>query len=79
MRRHNIHPKWLSFLLLDPRGEELWFFLLFLQQKEALNSQVEALIQEKENENVLIDMELINLKNVFSSIMRKLEKHQMQR
>jgi hypothetical protein len=26
---------------------------------------VEALIQEKENENVLIDMELINLKNVF--------------
>ncbi len=37
----------------------------YKHHKEALNSQVEALTQEnKEKENELIDMELINLKNV---------------
>ncbi len=46
--------------------ERKWAETLFTykQQKEALGSQVEALTQEKEKENVLIDMELINLKNV---------------
>jgi hypothetical protein len=35
------------------------------QQKEALSSQVEALTKEKKDkENVLIDLELINLKSV---------------
>ncbi len=34
----------------------------YKKQREALNSHVEALIQEKDN--VLIDMELINLKSV---------------
>jgi hypothetical protein len=34
------------------------------QQQEALNSQVKSLIKEKkENENVLIDFELTNMKN----------------
>jgi hypothetical protein len=40
---------------------------LFLhkEQEEALGSQVKALIKEKkEKENVTIDLELVNLKNV---------------
>ncbi len=37
----------------------------YKQQKEASSSQVEALIKEKnDKENILIDLELINLKNV---------------
>ncbi len=46
--------------------ERKWAKTLFTykQQKKALSSQVEALTEEKEKENVLIDMELINLKNV---------------
>ncbi len=46
--------------------ERKWAETLFTykQQKEALSSHVEALTQEKEKENVLIDMVLINLKNV---------------
>ncbi len=46
--------------------ERKWTKTLFIykQQKEALSSQVEALTKEKkEKENVLIDLELINLKN----------------
>jgi hypothetical protein len=38
----------------------------YKQEQEALGSHVEALIEEKkEKENVLIDLELMNLKNVF--------------
>lgn len=49
--------------------ERKWTKTLFIykQQKEALSNQVESPTQEKkekEKENVLIDMELINLKNV---------------
>ncbi len=44
--------------------ERKWVETLFTyKQQEALNSQVKALTQEKKRENVLIDMELINLKN----------------
>lgn len=46
--------------------ERKWTKTLFIykQKKEALSNQVEALtIKKKENENVLIDLELINLKN----------------
>ncbi len=38
---------------------------LHKEQEEALGSQVKALIKEKkEKENVTIDLELVNLKNV---------------
>ncbi len=46
--------------------ERKWMKTLFIykQQKEALSNRVEAPTQEKkEKDNVLIDMELINLKN----------------
>jgi hypothetical protein len=37
----------------------------YKQEQEALGSHVEALIEEKkEKENVLIDLDLMNLKNV---------------
>ncbi len=45
-----------------------WTKALFFhkQQKEALGSQMKALIKEKkEKENVLTNLELVNLKNVF--------------
>ncbi len=47
--------------------ERKWAEALFhyKQEQEALGSHVEALIEEKkEKENVLIDLELMNLKNV---------------
>jgi hypothetical protein len=37
---------------------------LYKQQQEALGSQVKALIKEKKKDNVLIYLELVNLKNV---------------
>jgi hypothetical protein len=37
---------------------------LHKKQQEALDSLVKTLIKKKENENVLIDLELINLKSV---------------
>ncbi len=40
----------------------------YKQQQEALNNQVEALTKEKEKENVLTYMELINLKNHYEKI-----------
>ncbi len=59
--------------------ERKWTKTLFIykQQKEALSNQVESPTQEKkEKENVLIDMELINLKNVsilnFEEIKRRI-------
>ncbi len=48
--------------------ERKWTETLFnyKQQKEALSSQVEALTKEKKDkENVLIDLDLINLKSVY--------------
>ncbi len=40
--------------------------LQYKQQQEALGNQVKTLIKEKmEKDNVLIDLELMNLKNVF--------------
>jgi hypothetical protein len=47
--------------------ERKWIEALFLHKKqhEALDSQMKALLKEKkEKKNVLIDLELINLKNV---------------
>jgi hypothetical protein len=46
--------------------ERKWIETLFFhkKQQEALDSQMKALTKEKK-ENVLIDLELINLKNVF--------------
>jgi hypothetical protein len=39
--------------------------LFYKQQQKALGSEVEAFIKEKkEKENVLIDLELMNLKNI---------------
>ncbi len=48
-----------------------WIEALFnyKQQQEALNNQVEELTKEKEKENVLINLELINLKNQCEKIM----------
>ncbi len=48
--------------------ERKWIEILlnYKQQQDALNSSVEALTKEKkEKENLLIYLELINLKNVF--------------
>ncbi len=46
------------------KRKRMKILFIYKQQKEALGNQVEALTQEKkEKENVLIDMELINLKN----------------
>ncbi len=56
-----------------------WTKKLFIykQQKEVLSNQVDALTQKKKDkENVLIDMEMINLKNVsmlnFEEIKRRI-------
>ncbi len=56
-----------------------WTEALFLhkKQQEALDSQVKALTKEnKEKENVLIDLELINMKNVYLLQFKELKKRQ---
>jgi len=53
-----------------------WTKVAFLhkKQQEALDSLVKALTKKKENENVLIDLELINLKSVFLSQFEELRR-----
>ncbi len=56
-----------------------WIEALFLhkKQQEALDSQVKALTKEnKEKEIVLIDLELINMKNVYLLQFKELRKRQ---
>ncbi len=46
--------------------EKKWTKTLFLhkKQKEALDNHVNTMTKEKKKENVMIDLELINMKNV---------------
>jgi type IV secretory pathway VirB4 component len=41
---------------------------LHKKQQEALDNQVKTLIKKKENENVLTDLELINMKSIFFAV-----------
>jgi hypothetical protein len=47
--------------------ERKWTEALFIhkKQQEVLDSQLKALIKEKKEENVLTNLELVNMKNVF--------------
>ncbi len=50
--------------------ERKWTKAMFLhkKQQEALDNQVKTLIKKKENENVLTDLELINMKSIFFAV-----------